>query len=159
MMVTPPEETPDIRDWYFVWDWWPVPRFLLSLLGADGCCEFVEGLGKYRLDSRLLVSFALAIEHSQQPIISQTDLRKCIAKICGREYDFSSAKSLERSVSVARWATLLAKENEAEAATWLPTKGAEAASYETTKESLPSGRSENIALMRAILARRSDHSV
>jgi len=158
MIVPPPETNADLGEWYFVWEWWPVPRFLLPLLGADGCIAFVESLREYGVANRILVSFALAIEHRQQSVTCENDLRHCLAKICAPDYDFTDAKSLGRAVDRARWETLADRANN-------PTDSSqtandlEAASREPVARTLPSGRDENIALMRVILARHRDKLV
>jgi hypothetical protein len=142
-------------DWYFVWGWWPAPRFLFSLLGASGCEAFVDRLNERQLGSPLLVSFALAIEHRDTAINSETDLEEFLSRVCAPGYDFSPASSLEFSVSRARWARITRENERAAERTPQAPDSREVLQREMEAKGLPAGREENLALMRATLTART----
>lgn len=142
-------------EWYFVWDWWPVPQFLFALLGADGCRAFVDALSERSGDNRLLVSFALAVEHRRAPIISENDLEDTLVRICAPDYEFGSAKSLASELDNARWTDIGKKDKSALDRTPLTSDSPEALKRAILAKALPSGRVENLALMRATLAART----
>ncbi len=151
-----PSMKSDLTDWYFVWDWWPVPQFLFLLLGADGCRAFVNALNKSDGENRLLVSFALAIENRRVPIMSEGDLEEALTTIYGPSYDFGSAKELESEVANCKWTNIVQKNGIAQVRTPLTSDSPEALRRDMAAKNLPLGRVENLALMRAILAARTD---
>lgn len=146
----------NIGEWHFVWDWWPVPQFLFALLGADGCRAFVDGLNERRVPNRMLVSFALAIEHRRTTVTSKADLDDCLARIFAPEYDFTFAKSFERAVLNAKSTNIDQKARSALERTLLISDTPDALGRAIEAKGLPTGRVENIALMRKLLAGRSN---
>lgn len=141
----------NLDEWHFVSGWWPVPRFLFLLLGESGCHAFVESLSERQPHSRIRVSFALAIEHCHAPICSDSDLAKSVANICAPGYDFGTANSLQSAVSDAKWAHIVHANKRALEEAPLTNNTPEALKRSIAAKRLPSGRSENIALIRAIL--------
>jgi hypothetical protein len=142
-------------DWHLVWGWWPVPLFTHSLLGTDRCRDLVVRVNERIITNRLLIWFALELEHRRQPIISEAELEAALSKVCASGFDLRPAAELHRAVDNARWARL-ARENK-ETIARLPHTPDHPAVFqrELQAKQLPAGRSANLELMRAILATRT----
>ncbi|MDK6079650.1 hypothetical protein [Massilia varians] len=142
-------------DWHLVWGWWPVPLFTHALLGTDGCRNLVVRVNERTIMNRLLIWFALELEHRQQPITAETELEAALSKVCATGFDLRPAAELHRAVSDAKWARL-ARECEENIARLPRTPDhPEVFQSELQAKKLPAGRSANMALMRAILAART----
>lgn len=142
----------DLGEWHFVWKWWPVPQFMFTLLGEDGCQAFIRSLPRLPIASGIIVSFSLAVEHGHKPICTRQDLTKAVARISAPDYDFGPAEELERNVCTAQWskrATAISRQ-----ATSYVDEQSQLTNAILTK-GLPAGPEANLVLIRAILASHS----
>jgi hypothetical protein len=143
-------------DWHLVWGWWPVPLFTHALLGSDRCRDLVVRVNERTITNRLLIWFALELEHRQQPITSETELEDALSKVCTAGFDLRPAAELYRAVVDARWARLARDREEIIASLPRTPDHPEVFQSELQAKQRPAGRSANMALMRAILAARTE---
>lgn len=140
-------------DWHLVWGWWPMPAFVHDLLGEAGCRELVVSFNDRAVDNRFMIPFALELEHRRQAISSETELEAAVTRVCAAGFDLGPATAFYRSESNARWSRHARDSEEALARLPKAPDHPEVFQRELEAKRLPTGRAENLALMRAILAR------
>lgn len=138
--------------WHLVWGWWPVPRFIHSILGTDQCRDLVQRVNERTIANRLLIWFALELEHRRQPINSEAGLEAALSKVCAAGFDLAPASKLHQIAVDTKWARIARDSKEAMAR--IPQTPDQPAVFhrELQAKQLPAGRTANLALIRSILA-------
>jgi len=133
-----------------------VPLFVHALLGTERCRDLVTHIDEPTVTKKMLIWFALELEHRRQAISTEAELEPALLRICVPGFDMAPTAELEQLRFSAGQALPGTLTRASQGNCLLQT--IQMSRCELEAKQLPAGRFANLAIMRASLTGRANPS-